>query len=112
MNDRSEGSSVFTSYVDQSCKSFNEQILEEKSAHALPDIVELDELIKLRDHKRIKKLLRINPWSPAHEVRRNLWWKLCCFGHGRTQLHSGALYSEITREVYGEGVLQSIAIFN
>lgn len=102
MNDSLEGSSPYTTYVDPSVKPAISSASPEKSPPNISSAKELDEIIKLSDRKKIKKILRTNTWPLNHEVRRGLWWKLCCASHGRNHLRTP--YKEIAQEVFGEGI--------
>lgn len=104
MNDSLEGSSPFTAYVDPSFKPQIALASPEKSPPTISSAKELDEIIKLADRKKIKKILRTNTWPVNHEVRRGLWWKLCCASHGRNQMNLRTPYTEIAQEVFGEGM--------
>ena len=64
------------------------------------DMSVIEPILKTKDLKKIKKIIRSNHWPPSHPVRKHLWQHLCSI---HTTEHT-SIYNETVNEVFGSGI--------
>ena len=63
----------------------------------------VEPVLKTKDLKKIKKIIRSNHWPPDHPIRKYLWQHLCRI---HTTEHT-SIYNETVNEVFGSGTTYS-----
>ena len=91
----------FTSLVDPGFHPFTPKSSPTKTQKRWDTVVELEELVKAGDRKKIKSFLRSNQWRADHAIRSKLWQEVCMTVFRLRNL-KGA-YQDMVTEVFGQG---------
>ncbi|ELU00245.1 hypothetical protein CAPTEDRAFT_145836 [Capitella teleta] len=62
---------------------------------------ELDDVLRSRDVKRLKVLLRSSSWTASDPIRAELWHKICCSLH-KDVARGISIYPDLVTRVFGE----------